>query len=111
MRYILVNAICPLGMRIGEQFMKIGLQTNSLEKNAYGRWGDNAYKKIKEHGFSCIDFNLANTETEIYTSSLAQMEKILLRERELTAEAGIEISQVHGPWRWPAKDLSDCCHL
>ena len=32
------------------------------------------------------------------------IDKILLREKRLAEEAGIEISQVHGPWRYPPKD-------
>ncbi|MBQ7793662.1 MAG: sugar phosphate isomerase/epimerase [Clostridia bacterium] len=83
--------------------MKIGIQTNSLD-SAYGRWGDDTYKKLREHGYSCSDFNMSETETELYTLPQKEIEKILLHEKELASQAGIEITQVHGPWRWPVRD-------
>ncbi|MBR0366038.1 MAG: sugar phosphate isomerase/epimerase, partial [Clostridia bacterium] len=74
----------------------------NIFNSGYVRYGDTKYIKLKEHGFSCIDFNMANTNTEIYTSSAS--DALLLRERSLVEEAGIEIHQAHGPWRSPPKD-------
>ena len=81
--------------------MKIGIEFN-LFNSGYCRYGDEKYIKLKEHGFSCIDFNMSSTNTEIYTSSAA--EELLLREKMLAADAGIEINQAHGPWRSPPRD-------
>ncbi|MBR4720388.1 MAG: sugar phosphate isomerase/epimerase [Clostridia bacterium] len=83
--------------------MKIGIEFN-LFNSGYCRYGDKKYLKLKEHGFSCIDFNMSNTNTEIYTSSAA--EELLLHEKALADEAGIEIYQTHGPWRSPPRDGS-----
>lgn len=81
--------------------MKIGIEFNILN-SGYCRYGDKKYIKLKEHGFSCIDFNMSNTNTEIYTSPAS--DEILLREKALADDAGIEIHQTHGPWRSPPRD-------
>lgn len=86
--------------------MRIGLQTSTLDKSGYGRWGDDAYLKLKEHGYSCSDFNMADTDSPLYSLPREDSDAILLRERELAAKAGIEIVQVHGPWRYPPRDAS-----
>lgn len=83
--------------------MRIGLQTRSTD-NWYGRWGEDAYKKLKEHGFSCSDFNMCNTDSCFYTLPERESDEFLRKERWLAEQAGIEITQVHGPWRWPPKD-------
>ncbi len=87
--------------------MKIGIQASTLDKSGYGRWGEDTYKKLKEQGYSCSDFDMANTESVLYTSSRADADAILVHEKELASIAGIEISQVHGPWRWPPRDLTE----
>lgn len=87
--------------------MKIGLQTNTFNKKGYGRWGEDTYKKMKENGFDCSDFDMCDTDTILYTGSREEAETLILREKKLAAEAGIEISQVHGPWRWPARDKTE----
>lgn len=79
--------------------MKIGICAKDYE-----RWGNERYNKIKEHGYSHIDYNMVDTETELYCCEEAKFEAMLLEEKKLIEEAGIEISQVHGPWRWPAQD-------
>ena len=81
--------------------MKIGIEFNIFD-SGYLRYGDDKYKKMKEHGFSCIDFNMTSTNTEIYTNPAAC--ELLLREKSLADDAGIEIYQAHGPWRSPPKD-------
>ena len=83
--------------------MKIGIEFNVFS-SGYCRYGDKKYIKIREHGFSCIDFNMSNTNTAIYTSPAA--DELLLREKSLADEAGIEIHQAHGPWRSPPKDAT-----
>ena len=87
--------------------MKLGIQTNLLDKDGYGRWGEDMYKKLKEHGYSCTDYNMSNTDTLLYTASEEEVDAFLLHEKELAEAAGIKINQVHGPWRWPARDFSE----
>jgi sugar phosphate isomerase/epimerase len=86
--------------------LKIGVTARSDSKG-YGRWGDNTYKKLKEHGYSCSDYDLANTDDLIYTLPQEESDAILLKEKAMAEEAGIEITQVHGPWRWPPQDTTE----
>lgn len=79
----------------------------SRKGSGYGRWGDARYIKMKEHGYNCADFNMADTDDEIYTLPEGEAEALLRAEAELAKNAGIEISQVHGPWRWPARDFEE----
>lgn len=80
--------------------MKIGALVKFYE-SGYNRYGDEKYKKIKEHGFDCVDLNIMNTQTELYESSEERFTEILMKEKKLSEEAGIKIHQVHGPWRMP----------
>lgn len=86
--------------------MKIGIQTSTFDTEGYGRWKDKTYDKLNEHGYSCTDFDMSNTETPIYTLPEEEAKELLLKEKELAEKSGIEIVQVHGPWRWPPKDLT-----
>ena len=84
--------------------MKIGIEMNPFS-SGYCRYGDDRYKKIKEHGFSAVDFGMADTGTVIYTASQEESDAFLINEKRMAEEAGIIINQVHGPWRWPARDF------
>ncbi len=79
--------------------MKKGIRTL-----AASNYGDEKYLKLKEFGFECVDFPLVNTETPYYQESAEVAEGMLLKEKELASQAGIEIFQVHGPWRYPPRD-------
>lgn len=82
--------------------MKIGI-------SVYGRglYGDDNYKKMREHGFEAVDyFLLANTEALPYQVSEDELKALMEKEKDLAAEAGIEITQTHGPWRWPPQDAT-----
>ena len=87
--------------------MKIGINTSTLESDGYDRYGDQVYQKLKEQGYDAADVSLAQTGHRVYKVTQKEAEEILLRERKLADEAGILISQVHGPWRWPARDASE----
>lgn len=79
--------------------MKIGMMT-------YSRYGENRYLKMKEQGFDCVDFNMSDTDLPIYTLSEGESDALILKEKALAEASGIEISQVHGPWRYPPLDLT-----
>ena len=87
--------------------MKIGISTNSFAVKSYGRWGDETYKKLREHGFECIDFDMSNTESGLYILSEEELAEKIEHEKNLLKEAGITVNQVHGPWRFPARDFKD----
>ena len=83
--------------------MKIGISFDIFDKG-YGRWGDAKYLNLKEHGFSGMEFDMCNTNSLIYTLPEKEVDSFLLKEKKLAVDSGIEIYQVHGPWRWPARD-------
>ena len=49
---------------------------------------------------------MSNTETAPYTLAAKQAEDFVLQEKSKIESAGLVISQVHGPWRWPARDFT-----
>ena len=82
--------------------MRVGIR-----QLAYQNWGDACYEKMRAHGFSCVDYNIANTNIFPYDLSPHAAEMQLKAERTRVAQAGIEIYQMHGPWQWPLRD--DTC--
>ena len=81
--------------------MKIGI---SALPYAYGK---ERYKKLREAGFDCHDFQLANTTVEPYTLDDEGFRAYAEEERRLAEEAGIRINQMHGPWQWPLHDATE----
>ena len=60
---------------------------------------------IRELGYDCIDFqSFAHTENIFFQGTVRQREKLFGRVRKAAENAGLEISQTHGPWRWPPED-------
>ena len=86
--------------------MKIGIMLDPYAKK-HARYGDGKFEKIREHGFSAVDYGMQNTETQLYACGDSEIEALLLRERELADAAGVTVSQVHGPWRYPPRDSSE----
>ena len=83
--------------------MKIGITHGS-----YRRYPDEErYHRMKEDGFDAADFGMSNTEVAPYTLDDDAFAAYFARERALAEEAGIIISQVHGPWRWPPQDQTE----
>lgn len=87
--------------------MRIGIYASSFDKYGFGRYGENVYAKVKESGFSATDFRMMDTSSLIYTLNQKESDELLLKEKELAKVAGVEIFQVHGPWRWPVQDSSE----
>lgn len=85
--------------------MQIRICASTFDKNGYGRFGNRTYEKLKEQGFSATDFSMMETEYGLYVLSQSESDVRLKGERELAEKAGIDIFQVHGPWRWPPQDL------
>ena len=84
--------------------MRIGITAGLTDANT--RWGTDHYKKLKEHGYDTIDFQMADTALDIYSMSDSELRKVTSREKQLVAEAGMEIYQAHGPWRYPPMDFT-----
>lgn len=79
--------------------MKIGIGVGS-----YHRYGEERYKKLYEHGFECVDYNMMGMNNFPYCDSLEETERKLLDEKALAKASNVEIYQVHGPWHWPPDD-------
>ena len=70
-------------------------------------WGDEGYKKLAELGYSAVDFDFISSNNPIYTLNDEEVEKHLDRQKALIDEAGMFVSQVHGPWQFPPKDSNE----
>ena len=81
--------------------MKIGIQ-----EVKFRRFGGNYFKKIREYGYTAVDFDLCNTTQEIFTLGGDELAKALANIHAMADEAGVEIYQAHGPWRWPVQDYT-----
>ena len=82
--------------------MKIGISATATHP-----WGDAGYEKLAQIGFQRLDYSMTTTESDLYQMSDEDFEKELLRQKKLANDAGIEFSQVHGPWRYPPRDATE----
>ncbi len=82
--------------------MKIGIQEISFR-----RYGGNYFKKIREYGYTAADYDMCNTEAELYKLNEDKRKEFLQSVRKMANEAGVEIYQTHGPWRWPVRDYTE----
>lgn len=49
----------------------------------YKRWGKDRYKKIKEHGYSHIDFGMIDTDAPLYLYEDGEFQTRLMYEKNL----------------------------
>ncbi len=83
--------------------MKFGIESN-VYKRAYGI--EKGAEMLAKHGYVAIDYqDLVNTETEFFRSDEKAFESVLRMESEIYKGCGIEVSQAHGPWRYPPREL------
>lgn len=83
--------------------MKLGIGMGYLEY--YGL--EKGLELMKKQGYETIDYDLSDTSIDLYT--LPQnlfIEKIDYINSQLLKN-GIEVSQVHGPWRYPPQDYTE----
>ncbi len=85
--------------------MKIGITSNGY----IGRYGlGEGLARMKAHGYETLDSQMfIHTDTPLFTCSEAEFEKEVTDARSACADAGIEISQTHGPWRFPPQDATE----
>jgi len=93
-------------MAIEGDKVKIGVSVK-MRKGGFDRFEGEKYNKIKSFGFDCVDFDMCNTDNQLYLLSQQAFEEYLKKEKELAQKAGVEIYQTHGPWRWPVKDFEE----
>lgn len=86
--------------------MKIGTGYGTLLEGYEKKWGEEGADVFKSCGFSCLDYSLANTEEWEYTEPEEEVKKKLSELSKNLENKGILVNQVHGPWRYPPRDLS-----
>jgi len=62
---------------------------------------------MAEHGYSYIDFSIADTDSEFYTAKEEFFLKTVTDMRKQLNKSGISVMQVHGPWRYPPMDFTE----
>lgn len=63
--------------------------------------------RMKSHGYDCLDYSdFVNTNSDLFKMNDNEFEHSLLSQKQATKDAGIEICQTHGPWRYPPHDYS-----
>lgn len=80
-----------------------------IESSAYRDESDLAagYRRMRRHGYDCVDYQeFVNTEGPLFEADEAEFLRRLRDEAEIIRDAGLEISQTHGPWRYPPRDGS-----
>ena len=84
--------------------MKIGI-TASGYTNRYGF--EDGLRRLRADGYECIDYSeFVDTEKPRFGCSDAEFDAMIAKERKFIEGLGLETSQTHGPWRWPAQDAT-----
>lgn len=84
--------------------MKVGIENGPYIRE-FGF--EKAHEFIKSQGYDCVDYqNFVDTETPLFQENFKDFDKIVAKERAFIESLGLEINQTHGPWRWPARDVT-----
>lgn len=87
--------------------MKIGISYDPFDSGRFARFGEKRFSIMKACGFDTLDYNLANTDSFLYTASEGEVEQFLQKEMVGIHCAEMTVSQVHGPWRCPPIDFTE----
>ena len=84
--------------------MKIGIGNAPYIK----RLGfEKAHEFIRMQGYECVDYQcFINTGTPLFEKTGREFDAEVARHRAVIEANGLEISQTHAPWRWPAQDAA-----
>lgn len=86
--------------------MKIGIGSGAYwnEKDL-----DSSLARMRSHGYECTDYQpFTDTENNpFFECSDADFEDMVKRDHDALTKAGIEVSQTHGPWRYPPRDFTE----
>ncbi len=64
-----------------------------------------AAKHLRADGYEAIDYSeLYNVNGPLYTEDESKIKERLSEQAKILSAEGIEISQIHGPWRYPPQD-------
>lgn len=62
--------------------------------------------EIKSLGYDCVDFQcFCHTENDFFGDH-KEADRLIKLVKETAKDAGITVSQTHGPWRWPPQDAT-----
>lgn len=81
--------------------MRTGIQwcpEQDIESNLYQLY------EIKELGYDCVDFQSFCHTENVFFGEAREVDRLLRLVRDAASDAGITVSQTHGPWRWPPQD-------
>jgi sugar phosphate isomerase/epimerase len=84
--------------------VKFGIMTRA---GADMRLHREKWHHLKKLGYDCIDASYSVTNTPIYQADNASLESFLSELRGAIEEAGLSVSQTHGPWRFPPMDATE----
>ena len=85
--------------------MKIGIEDAPYLR----RFGvEKGYEYLKSLGYDCVDYQrFLNTNTPLFECGGAEFDSAVSNDRKIIESAGLEVFQVHAPWRWPAQDATE----
>ncbi len=67
---------------------------------------EGSYERLSKYGYDCGDFQMANTDDDIYHCSDEEFVERLKTIKGYADKHGIVIHQMHGPWTWPPPEES-----
>lgn len=85
--------------------MKIGIGSSAY-------WDENNLSAglalMKKHGFECMDYQkFTDTDNNpLFECSDEEFDALVKKDAKAIADAGITVSQTHGPWRYPPRDAT-----
>ena len=82
--------------------MKIGVTTSNYFMYSGAEKG---FALMKRDGWEVCDYSsISETASPLFELTDSEFERHMLKDAEAARNAGIEIYQTHGPWRWPPRD-------
>ena len=81
--------------------MKIGITRYPYTKK------DKTFDQLKRFGFDTVDYCLNDTDALPYRLDGDELKSLLQKEKALAEAAGIEITQIHGPWQGAQTDFTE----
>lgn len=83
--------------------MRVGIQW-CPEDNIEERISD--LYEIKRLGYDCVDFQSFCHTENVFFGEPAEVDRLLSLVKNAVSDAGLTVSQTHGPWRWPPQDAT-----
>lgn len=83
--------------------MELGIGNYYIDR--YGI--DEGARRMVADGYTYIDFQLLDTDSEIYAARDDDFFRSVVDIKRALAAGGVKVSQIHGPWRYPPRDATD----